>query len=91
ADPDSFSYKNIAQTPADFAYLKGSKLTAAPSKGISMATGFLATDLIAMLMIMTVVMTIVTREKELDQITLARTTFKGRMPLGIAKLFTCFA
>lgn len=54
-----------------------------------MATGFLATDLIAILMIMTVVVTIVTREKELDQITLARTTFKGRMPLGIAKLFTC--
>lgn len=91
ADPDSFSYKNIAQTPADFAYLKGSKLTAAPSKGISMATGFLATDLIAMLMIMTVVMTIVTREKELDQITLSRTTYKGRMPLGITKIFTCFA
>ena len=74
ADPDSFSYKNIARTPADFAHLKGSKLTAAPSKGVSMATGFLATDLIAILMI-----------------TLARTTFKGRMPLGIAKLFTCFA
>jgi len=91
ADPDSFSYKNIARTPADFAHLKGSKLTAAPSKGVSMATGFLATDLIAILMIMTVVVTIVTREKELDQITLARTTFKGRMPLGIAKLFTCFA
>lgn len=91
ADPDSFSYKNIARTPADFAHFKGSKLTAAPSKGVSMATGFLATDLIAILMIMTVVVTIVTREKELDQITLARTTFKGRMPLGIAKLFTCFA
>lgn len=56
-----------------------------------MATGFLATDLIAMLMIMTVVMTIVTREKELDQITLSRTTYKGRMPLGITKIFTCFA
>ena len=77
ADPDSFSYKNIARTPADFAHLKGSKLTAAPSKGVSMATGFLATDLIAILMIMTVVVTIVTREKELDQITLARTTKSG--------------
>ena len=91
ADPESFSYKNIARTPADFAHLKGSKLTAEPSKGVSMATGFLATDIIAMLMIMTVVVTIVTREKELDQITLSRTNFKGRMPLGIAKLFTCFA
>ncbi|WP_443714254.1 hypothetical protein, partial [Ruminococcus bicirculans (ex Wegman et al. 2014)] len=30
AAPDSFSYKNIAQPPADFAYLKGSQHTAAP-------------------------------------------------------------
>lgn len=55
-----------------------------------MATGFLATDLIGLIMIMTVVVTIVTREKELNQIALSRTTFKGRASLGIAKLFTCF-
>ena len=41
-------------------------------------------------MIVTVVVTIVKREKELDQITLSRTTYKGRIPLGIAKLMTCF-
>ncbi|MDO4945302.1 MAG: hypothetical protein Q4E74_08915 [Ruminococcus sp.] len=91
ADPDSFSYKNIAKTPDDFAHLKGSTLEIAPSKGVSMATGFLATDLIGLLMIMTVVVTIVTREKELNQIVLSRTTFKGRTSLGTAKLFTCFA
>ena len=90
ADPDSFSYKNIAKTPGDFAHLKGSILTPAPSKGIDMATGFQATDIAAFLMIMTVIVTIVTREKELDQIVLSRTTYKGRMPLGIAKLMTCF-
>lgn len=90
ADPDSFSYKNIAKTPEDFAHLKGSKLQVDPSKGVSMATGFLATDLIGLIMIMMVVVTIVTREKELNQILLSRTTFKGRANLGIAKLFTCF-
>lgn len=90
ADPDSFSYKNIAKTPEDFAHLKGSELEIAPSKGVEMATGFLATDLIGLIMIMTVVVTIVTREKELNQIALSRTTFKGRAALGIAKLFTCF-
>ena len=90
AEPDSFSYKNIAKTPNDFAHLKGSTLTPVPSKGVDMATGFLPTDIAAFLMIMTVVVTIVTREKELDQITLSRTTYKGRMPLGIAKLLTCF-
>lgn len=90
ADPDSFSYKNIAKTPGDFAHLKGSELEIAPSKGVEMATEFLATDLIGSIMIMTVVVTIVTREKELNQIVLSRTTFKGRASLGIAKLFTCF-
>ena len=91
AEPDSFSYKNIAKTPNDFAHLKGSTLIPAPSKGVDMATGFLPTDIAAFLMIMTVVVTIVTREKELDQIILSRTTYKGRMPLGIAKLLTCFS
>ena len=33
AEPDSFSYKNIAKTPNDFAHLKGSTLAPAPSKG----------------------------------------------------------
>lgn len=89
AEPDSFSYKNIAKAPNDFAHLKGSTLAPAPSKGAHMATGFFPTDIAALLMIMTVV-TIVTREKELDQITLSRTTYKGRIPLDIAKLMTCF-
>ena len=90
ADPDSFSYKNIAKTPGDFAHLKGSTLTPAPSKGVDMATGFQATDIAAFLMIMTVIVTIVTREKELEQIVLSRSAYKGRLPLGIAKLMTCF-
>ena len=90
ADPDSFSYKNIAKTPGDFAHLKGSTLTPAPSKGVEMATGFQPTDIAAFLMIMTVVVTIVTREKELEQTVLSRPTYNGRMPLGIAKLMTCF-
>ncbi|WP_037322778.1 hypothetical protein [Ruminococcus sp. NK3A76] len=91
ADPDSFSYKNIAKTPDDFAHLKGSTLTVSPSKGVDMATGFLPTDVVAFLMIMTVIVTIVTREKELEQLLLSRTTFKGRASLGAAKLFTCFS
>jgi hypothetical protein len=86
ADPDSFSYKNIAKTPKAYSKLKGVELEIAPSKGISMATGFLATDLIAFLMVMTVGISIITREKELNQIVLSRTTFNGRTALGIVKL-----
>lgn len=90
AEPDTFSYKNIAKTPGDFAHLKGSELKIGPSKGISMSTDFLVTDLLGFLMIMSVVVIIVTREKELNQIILSRTTYKGRTGLGIAKLRTCF-
>ena len=89
ADSDTFSYKNIAKTPDDFKHLKGSELKIGPSRGISMATGFVATDLIGLLMIMTIVVTIVTREKELNQIILSKTTYKGRLNLGVSKLFTC--
>ena len=91
SDPDSFSYKNIAKTPGDFAHLKGSSLTPGPSLGVDMATGFLPTDIAGFLMIMTVVVTIVTREKELEQTALTRATFRGRAPLGLAKLFCSFA
>ncbi|MCD8095959.1 MAG: hypothetical protein LUE12_07525 [Ruminococcus sp.] len=91
ADEDSFSYKNIQKTPDDFIKLKGSMLEVAPSKGVEMATDFLATDLIGFLMIMTISVMILTREKELNQIILSRTTFKGRKNLGFSKLLVCFS
>lgn len=91
AEPNTFSYKNIAKTTEDFSHLKGSELKVGPSKGIAMATDFLATDLIGFILIMTIVITIVTREKELNQIVLTRTTFKGRAGLGASKLFICFS
>lgn len=90
SDPESFSYKNIVKTPKDFAHLKGSMLAAEPSKGVEMATDFPATDLIGFFMILTVAAGIISREKELNQLTLSRTTFRGRSPLGISKLSTCF-
>lgn len=91
AEPGTFSYKNIEKTTDDFRHLKGSELKIGVSKGVSMATGFLTTDLIGFLLIMTVVITIVTREKELNQIVLSRTSYKGRAVLGMSKLFTCFS
>lgn len=88
--PDTFSYKNIQKTPKDFAHLKGSTLKPAPSKGIAMATDFLPTDLLGFMIILTICVNLITREKELHQNLLSRTTFKGRKKLGIAKLFSCF-
>lgn len=88
--PGTFAYRNIEKTPLDFSHLKGSKLEISPSKGVEEATGFVGTDLIALIMIMIAAITIVSREKELNQIILSRTAFKGRANLGAAKLFTCF-
>lgn len=90
AQPGSFTYKNYLKTAEDFSHLKGSVLDAAPSKGISMATDFLCTDIIAFLMILTVSVSIVTREKETNQLTILRTAYKGRLSLAATKLFVCF-
>ncbi len=90
SDPDSFGYKNIVKTPKDFAHLKGSVLTPALSRGVEMATDFPATDLIGFVMILMVAASILSREKELNQLILSRSTFHGRRALGAAKLAVCF-
>ena len=64
SNPDSFSYKNIMKTPEAYSHLKGKKLQFAPSRGIKMATEFLGTDLIAILMLVIIVTHLLTREKE---------------------------
>ncbi len=86
----TFSYNNIEKTPDDFAHLKNNKLKFGISKGVTMATNFQATDLIALIIIFAGVMTLVTREKELNQMGLAKTAYKGRSHLAIAKLFAIF-
>ncbi len=88
--PNSFSYKNIQKTPADFAKLKGTQLEFGPSKGIVNATDFLATDVIAVVLILIVIMSLLTREKELSQLSLSKTTYKGRIRLNVAKLGIVF-
>lgn len=91
SNPDSFSYKNIMKTPEAYSHLKGKKLQFAPSRGIKMATEFLGTDLIAILMLVIIVTHLLTREKELSQLPLIKTTYLGRRPLIISKLMIGFA
>lgn len=90
SDPNTFGYKNVVRTPNDFSHLKGSVLKAAPSKGVGMATGFLVTDLLVFVFIISAVLSTVTREKELGQLALTRSAKNGRSALGISKLFACF-
>ncbi len=83
--PGTFSYRNIMKTPEAFAHLKGNTLTYSPSNGIKMATEFLPTDIIAIVMILICVVSMLTREKELRQLGLIKTTFRGRVALIGAK------
>ncbi|NLZ46941.1 MAG: hypothetical protein GX896_09660, partial [Clostridiales bacterium] len=78
SEPGTFSYNNISKTPQAYENLKGTKLEFGASSGVKMATSFLATDIIAVIMIMVIVSTLVTKEKELCQLGLVKTTYKGR-------------
>src|SRR5690606_15683360 len=84
--PGTFAYRNIQQTPDDFAHLKGNELQFDVSKGVTMATQFMATDVIAVLMIFVVIVLLITREKEQRCLGLIKTTYKGRGPLVASKL-----
>lgn len=89
AEKDTFSYRNIAKTPTDFSNLKNIQLTVSPSLGIEMATNFPVTDVLAVLIALTSVMTLISREKEQGVLSLMHTTPNGRMKLGFCKLFAC--
>lgn len=91
SEPDSFSYRNIMKTPEVYSHLKGKELQFAPSRGIKMSTEFLGTDLIAILMLVVIVSSLLTREKELSRLPLIKTTYLGRRPLIISKLMVSFA
>lgn len=86
AKPGTFAYRNIQKTPQDFAHLKGNELSFDVSRGIVMATQFVATDFIAILLIVVVCIMLMTREKEQACLNLIKTTYRGRVPLAIAKL-----
>lgn len=94
AQPNTFPYRNITKTSEDFKHLKGNELTVAPSNGVMMATQFLVTDIIAIILIMTVVIQLIIREKEQQQLSLIKTTYKGRLTLAVSKLcvviISCF-
>ena len=89
-EKDSFSYRNILKTPEAFNHLKGNKLYFGPSNGIKMATEFFGTDMLAVVLLIMIIASLITREKEMSQLILLKSTFLGRKPLVIAKLATAY-
>ncbi len=91
ADKDSFDYKNIMKTREDFQHLEGKVLSLQSSKGILTAVNFGFTDIFALVLIILFNVVLISREKELEQINLFRTSEKGGMSLALSKLAAVFA
>lgn len=89
AEKDTFSYRNIAKTPTDFSGLKNLPLTVSPSLGVKTATEFSVTDVFIVLITLTSVMILISREKEQGIFSLTHTTPNGRAKLGFYKVFAC--
>ncbi len=90
ADKESFDYKNIMKTKDDFGHLERKALDPQPSKGILTAVRFGFTDVLAFILILFFLVVLISREKELEQIELFRTSEKGGMALACSKLSAVF-
>src|SRR5690606_34322567 len=90
AKPGTFPYGNIAKTPDDFANLKDNQLSIAPAKGAKMATEFIVTDVIAIILKLVSEIQQLAREKEQQSLGLIKTTYIGRVPLIVSKLSVAF-
>ena len=87
---DKFSYRNISKTKIDFEHMKGTTIRSGPSKGITTATEFIGTDILGVLLIVFVIITLITRERELYQLQLVKSMYKGRTRLAVSKLLIIF-
>lgn len=84
-DPKSYFVKNIKKTRADFSDMKTIVPEIGPSKGISIATGFTATNVIIIFIVFLITVLLTTREKELGQLLLTKSALKGRYTHAAAK------
>lgn len=90
ADKDSFDYKNIMKTKDDFSHLDRTALDPLPSKGILTSVQFGFTDFLAFILILFFSVVLISREKELEQINLFRTSERGGAALACSKLSAIF-
>ncbi|MCM1061863.1 MAG: hypothetical protein NC452_16460 [Eubacterium sp.] len=90
ADKNSFDYRNIMKTRDDFRKLERKAFDPQPSKGILTAVRFGFTDLLALILMLLFSVVLISREKELDQVNLFRTSEKGGVVLALSKLSAIF-
>lgn len=87
AEPGSFAYKNIEQTPLDFKQLKGSVLSIGNNTAVEQATQFNITDYLLLVLVVVISVFVFCFEREKGLYPLVRCTQKGRVITIVAKLF----
>lgn len=88
AEPGSFAYRNIEQTPLDFQKLKGVTLQVGNNTCVEQATQFNITDYLLLVIVVIITIILFCVEKEKGLYPLVRSTKKGRVNTIIAKLLT---
>jgi len=81
-----FSSRNIVKTAEDFAPLRDIPLEFGVSKGVKMATGFVGTDFIALIMLLIVVFHLVLSEREQGLFALICPTKNGKARTAVSKI-----
>ena len=89
ANKNSYSYRNVRKTPGDFVDLKGLKLDVGPSAAFELALNSPATDVILVIVVFSLVLFLVTTEKENGSMILTNTMANGGRKNGLSKLFAC--
>ncbi len=91
AEPDSFAYNNIQQTPLDFQHLKGVELYVGNNTFAEKATQFQVTDYLMIVFVALVCILLFCIERENGLYPLVRSTKNGRTATIVAKLFALIA
>ncbi|HKM33859.1 MAG TPA: hypothetical protein VJY54_03850 [Lachnospiraceae bacterium] len=89
SEQDDYSNRNIIKTADAYKAIPKIVPRVDPVRGITMATTFIGTDLIAIGFLFFIVFSMITREKELGQLLVTRTTHYGRKQHGICKIGVC--
>ena len=86
SQPDTFSYRNIQKTPADFEGCKDISLSFGQSAGLLAFSDFYLTDFLVLFLILQISVRLFWDEKEKGLLILVKSTVHGRMRQAITKL-----
>lgn len=86
---DDFSNRNIRKLAKVYGDIPEITPSFGPAKGIELALGYSGTDLLALLFVVWIIFSTVVRERELGQMLLTKTTYRGHGSHAAGKLAVC--